>query len=133
MNRIKELREARGWSQRELGERLNCTSMTVCRYEQDDDKLYPSLVRRLAGIFGVKPAEVVGWDDMPPLDTALLAQAVLLSEQWLERQGRQPGAATRARIVAALYEMSLRDRGSGGEGRVDVEPLEPVLRLLLPA
>lgn len=133
MNRIKELREARGWSQKELGERLDCAAMTVCRYEQDDDKLYPSLVRRLAGIFGVKPAEVLGWDDMPPLDTAILAQALLLSEQWLARQNRQLDTQTKARIAAALYEVALRDRDAGGQGRVAVEPLEPVLRLLLPA
>lgn len=133
MNRIKELREAVGWSQKELAQRLGCAAMTVCRYEQHDDKLYPSLVQKLAGLFGVTPAEVLGWGDPPPLDAALLAQSILVAEQWLARQGTQPDAATRSRIIAALYELALRDRDAGGAGKVSVEPLEPVLRLLLPA
>jgi transcriptional regulator with XRE-family HTH domain len=133
MNRIRELREARGWSQPYLGKLLDCSAMQVSRLERDDDKLYPSLIQKLARIFDVPPADVLGWDGAPPLDVELLAQAILAAEQWLERQGRQPGAATKARIVVALYEMALRDRDAGGKGRVEVEPLEPVLRLLLPA
>ncbi len=133
MNRIKELREARGWSQRELAERLGCVSMTVCRYEADADKLYPSLMEKLAGIFEVTPSDLLGWNTAPPLDVALLAQALLVTEDWLSRQSTLPDANTKARITAALYEMALRDRHEGGEGRIAVAPLEPVLRLLLPA
>jgi transcriptional regulator with XRE-family HTH domain len=133
MNRIKELREAQGWSQKELGRLLDCSAMAVSRYERDDDKLYPSLVRRMAGVFRVKPSEILGWDEMPPLDTAMLAQALLLSEQWLSRQNSLPDSQTKARIAAALYETALRDRDAGGAGQVKIEPLEPVLRLLLPA
>lgn len=117
-NRIRVLREALGWTQRDLAARLGCTGMTICRYEQDDDRLYPSLIRQLAAIFGCTPAEVAGFDPAPQsgagtnapadVDKALLEQALTTAHDWLNRQNRPVEVADWAALAATLYRSSPR-------------------------
>ena len=117
-NRIRLLREAQGWTQRDLAARLGCTGMTICRYEQDDDRLYPSLIRQLAEIFACPPAEVAGFDPTPhseggtessaDVDKALLEQALRTAHDWLNRQNRPVDIADWAALAATLYRSSPR-------------------------
>lgn len=60
MNRIAILRDERQWSQQDLAEHLNTTSVTVGRYEREDQRLTLPLLRRLAEIFRVSVADVIG-------------------------------------------------------------------------
>lgn len=57
-NRLRELRDARGWSQGELGERLQVSRQTVNALETG--KYDPSLplAFRIAGLFGAKIEEI---------------------------------------------------------------------------
>ena len=52
MNRIRELREAAGMYQDELGERLNVGKGAISRYELEKRQLDPSLICKLCDIFG---------------------------------------------------------------------------------
>lgn len=53
MNRIRELRNARGLSQAKLGAALGCTSATVSKYELEQRDLDPKTINALCGIFDV--------------------------------------------------------------------------------
>lgn len=57
-NQVRRLREARGWSQGELGERVGVTRQTV--YFIETGRFDPSLplAMRLARVFGHKVEEV---------------------------------------------------------------------------
>ena len=52
MNRIQELRVSRGWSQKKLGKMLNCTDVTVSRYELGQRDIDSETICKLCDIFG---------------------------------------------------------------------------------
>ena len=61
--RIKRLRTAHGWSQRQLAERLGCVQASVCHWEME--RSMPSLHRlqRIARLCDVPVAWLVGDSD----------------------------------------------------------------------
>ena len=61
--RIRELREERGWTQAELGQRLNCTQRTVSRYETELHELNTGLIISLCQIFEVSADYLLGLED----------------------------------------------------------------------
>jgi len=60
MNQLARLRLERGLSQQDLAEKLNTTSVSIGRYEREDQRLTLPLLRRLAKILGVTIADIVG-------------------------------------------------------------------------
>jgi phage repressor protein C with HTH and peptisase S24 domain len=60
MNQLSRLRQERGLSQQQLAEKLNTTSVSVGRYEREDQRLTLPLLRRLAKILDVTVAEIAG-------------------------------------------------------------------------
>lgn len=60
MNRIKELRDARGLTQKDLAGKLNTTEASVSRYENQDRRLTLPLLRRIAEKLGCTIAEIAG-------------------------------------------------------------------------
>jgi DNA-binding XRE family transcriptional regulator len=56
---LRELRQSRGLSQRELGELARVSSGTVFRLENGLRGAYPGTVRKLATALGVAPEELV--------------------------------------------------------------------------
>lgn len=52
MNRIKELRQAAGWTQSQLGEKIGAVKSTVSEYESEKHQLDPALICALCDIFG---------------------------------------------------------------------------------
>lgn len=59
MAKLKELREENVLSQRELAQRAGLTQMTVWRLENGYKDAHPQTIRKLAGVLGVKPKELV--------------------------------------------------------------------------
>ena len=88
MNRIRELREASGWNQEDLGQRLNVGKGAVSRYEQEKRQLDPVLICALCDIFGCTADYLLGRSDnsMPAVNDS------------------------QARLLAAYESASLRDR-----------------------
>lgn len=85
MNRIKELREARGWRLEELAARVGVTSATVSRWENGERFPRGENLRVLAKALGVRPADlieaIVGADRLPdvrPAKTEIAAQMARL-------------------------------------------------------
>ena len=61
-DRIKEMREKRGWTQTQLAEKLGLRSGTsVTRIEKSGDDVTLKDVERIAEVFGCSPLELMGW------------------------------------------------------------------------
>jgi len=55
--RVRRLREAKGWSARELARRIGVAQMTVAKLEAGSDPAW-SIVQRLAEAFGVSTEDL---------------------------------------------------------------------------
>lgn len=60
LNRIKDLRTAKGLSQQKLGKLLNCTDVTISRYELSQRDIDSETVCRLCEIFGCTADYLLG-------------------------------------------------------------------------
>jgi transcriptional regulator with XRE-family HTH domain len=59
VKKLKRLREERVFSQRELASRAGLTQMTVWRLENGFREAHPQTIRKIAGVLGVEPRELV--------------------------------------------------------------------------
>ena len=78
MIRIKDLRQASGWTQDQLARRLGVVRSTVSMYENNDRQLDPDTISALCDIFGCTADYLLGRSDSPlpvisPEDAELLA------------------------------------------------------------
>lgn len=60
MNRLRELREERGYSLRELGEKLEMNASVLGNYEREDRQPKIEIWERIAAFFNVTPAYIMG-------------------------------------------------------------------------
>jgi repressor LexA len=67
MNRIKELRSARGITQEQLGGLLGVKKAAVCKYENEKVGIPYSVLEKLIDIFGVSADHILCKDDVTPL------------------------------------------------------------------
>ena len=65
LNRIKNLRLARNWTQDDLGKMLNCSGVSIGRYEQETRGLDVETICRLCDIFGCTADYLLGRSDRP--------------------------------------------------------------------
>ena len=64
MNRIRELREAAGITQKALAARVGCEANTMHYYETGKHELSLGTIERLCGIFGVTADYLLGLSDI---------------------------------------------------------------------
>ena len=88
MNRIKELRQQKGWNQVDLADRLKVGKNTISRYESEKRQLDPDTILRLCDLFGVTADYLLGRSPVPV--------AQISDEDWL--------------LLDAYRRASLRDR-----------------------
>lgn len=67
MNRIKELRAARGITQEQLGAMLGVKKAAVCKYENEKVNIPYPVLEKLIGIFGVSADHILCKDEVTPL------------------------------------------------------------------
>ncbi len=79
MNRLKQLRAAQGLSQAKLGEMLNCTDVTVSRYETGQRDIDSATICRLCEIFGCSADYLLGRSDLPTGGPSEEEQALILA------------------------------------------------------
>lgn len=65
MNRIKELRLEKGYTQDALGNLLKCTGVSVSRYENGKSELDTPTINRLCDIFSCTSDYLLGRTDSP--------------------------------------------------------------------
>ena len=88
VNRIKELRVAKGWTQAELGQMLNCSDVAIGRYENGKRGIDISTICRLCEIFDCTADYLIG---RSPLRTSELdpeEEALLLAWRASDQRGR---------------------------------------------
>ena len=95
MNRIKDLRLGRGMRQPDLADLLNCTAMTVSRYERGEADPDIVTILRLCEIFGCTADYLLGRSPVPSPELDPQEEAMLLA--W-----RRATPEIRAIIDAAL-------------------------------
>lgn len=71
MNRIKELRRARGITQDELGSLLGVQKAAVCKYENEKVGIPQAVLSKLTDIFGVTADHILCRDEAAPLPKGL--------------------------------------------------------------
>lgn len=77
MNRIRELREANGWTQAQLGRRIGVAKTTITGYEREDRQPTPATICALCDLFGCTADYLLGRSPSPlpvitPEDAAVL-------------------------------------------------------------
>lgn len=60
MNRIRELREGRRWTQAQLGKKIGAARNTISGYETGDRQLTPALICALCDLFGCTADYLLG-------------------------------------------------------------------------
>ena len=80
VNRIKELRLANRWTQDDLGNMLNCSGVSVGRYEQETRGLDVETICRLCDLFGCTADYLLGRSDRP--DPELTPEEEQLLAAW---------------------------------------------------
>lgn len=129
MSRIGEVRRARGLTQKQLAAMLEVDTVSISRYENDDNKLTLPLLRRIAGKLDCRVVDLIDEDDgasatghsaLPEYDIRAAAgggalndseEAVdhwLFSESQMEQLGLNRGPAGMIRIVGDSMEPTLR-------------------------
>ena len=63
MNRLKELRQEKKLTQKELADKINVSKITVLRLENGESQIKPDKAQKLADFFGVSIAHLLGYDD----------------------------------------------------------------------
>lgn len=65
--RIKQHREAAGFSQVEFASKIGVSKQTLYKYENDIITNIPSdKIEAAANVFGISPGELMGWDNSDP-------------------------------------------------------------------
>jgi len=65
MNRIRELRQARGWRQQDLAEKMNTVKSVISRYELEQHAIDADDIVALCDIFGCTADYLIGRSDVP--------------------------------------------------------------------
>ena len=60
MNRIRDLRTAAGWTQAQLGVKLNVGNTAVSQYESETRQLDPAMIHALCDLFGCSADYLLG-------------------------------------------------------------------------
>ena len=65
MNRIRDLRTAAGWTQAQLGEKLNVGNTAISQYESETRQLDPATIHALCDLFGCTADYLLGRSQSP--------------------------------------------------------------------
>ena len=60
MNRMKELRQEKGWTQTQLGKRIGAAKNTISGYENGDRQITPATICTLCDLFGCTADYLLG-------------------------------------------------------------------------
>jgi len=81
VNRIKELRIKRGWTQTELGNALNVKDSAISKYESERVPLTADTIRKVAKIFNVSSDYILCLSDTPNEYTQILSTSSKLTKK----------------------------------------------------
>lgn len=88
MNRIKELRVEKRWSQARLGQELKCTGITISRYETGQRDIDSATICRLCNIFGCSADYLLGRSTLPTSELTPEEEGLLLAFRRSDERAR---------------------------------------------
>ena len=97
VNKIKELRLSRGWTQAELGRVLNCSDVAVGRYEAEKRDLDTSTIHALCDVFGCTADYLLGRSNLPSAELTPEEVELLLAWRAADDHDRAIVSTTLAR------------------------------------
>ena len=89
MNRIRELRKEKGWTQAELAARLSTKQQTVARYETGERDTDTATIHALCDIFGVTADYLLGRSPVRSFALSDAEAALLTGFRELSAAGRE--------------------------------------------
>lgn len=89
MNRLRELRSARGWRQADLAEILSTKPQTVSRYEKGDRDMDSETVCRLCDVFGCTADYLLGRSELPTNEISEEEAELLLAFRSADDRARE--------------------------------------------
>ena len=108
MNRIKELRKARGWRQADLADKLNTNQQTIGRYETEVRGLDVETINRLCDVFECSADYLLGRSELPGNDLTDEEQALILAFRRADDRTREI-----VRLTLAPFIREATDAASG--------------------
>ena len=108
MNRIKELRKARGWRQADLADKLNTNQQTIGRYETEVRGLDVENINRLCDVFECSADYLLGRSGLPGPDLNDEEQALVLAFRRAD-----PNLQEAVRHILAPFIPEATDAASG--------------------
>ena len=106
MNRIRVLRLEHGMKQPDLAEKLNCTAMTVSRYERGEADPDVATICRLCEIFGCTADYLLGRSPVPTTDLSPEEESLLLAYRRSDDRARDMVAVALAPFAEESSESS---------------------------
>ena len=107
MNRLKELREAAGWKQSDLADRLGVQQQAISKYERQNVDLDTDTIRRLCGIFGCTADYLLGLS--PVRSPGIAPEEYEILAAW-----RQADARARGMVELALEPWMIKEKDAAG-------------------
>ena len=77
MNRLKEMRQAKGWTQKQLGDRVGMAKTTISGYERGNHQVDPSMLCALCDLFECSADYLLGRTDNPGVSLSAADQQLL--------------------------------------------------------
>jgi transcriptional regulator with XRE-family HTH domain len=89
--RLRQLREAQGYSREKLAAKIGLGVAQIARYEFGDNDATGEVLARIATLFGVSADYLLGLTDNPApnIDTTLRPEEVALLAAWRRRDYRE--------------------------------------------
>ena len=88
MNNLRKLRYSKNMRQSDLAAMLNCTAITVSRYETGERDIDSATIRRLCQIFGCTADYLLGLSSLPSQELSEEETALLLAWRRADDRGR---------------------------------------------
>jgi transcriptional regulator with XRE-family HTH domain len=79
--RLKQLREQKGLSQDQVGDYIGVKGATVHRYETGEIDIKRTIALKLAALYNVSPAHIMGWNGEHEKDSLRAEFDALMTEQ----------------------------------------------------
>lgn len=120
-NRIRELRESRGWTLEQLAERMECSLPQLQKMETGERRLNDKWVDILCNIFSCKPGELYNAAQYPgsyKVDLALMQQASLAIEASARATGHRLTLPQAMAFTVELYNQAMEYRMQGKPAEV---------------
>lgn len=127
INRIRELRNGRGWSQQKLGDKIGASGQHVGLLEKDERGLNLDWLRKISSAFELPVSSIIG-ENAPEQAATRCAMAVM--DITISRKNARLTSDLRAALFLKLYELAAREQELSGTPSISALAAEDALKSL---